>query len=34
MGDGSVVFVSQAITLNQLGALISKSGGEVINFNY
>jgi prepilin-type processing-associated H-X9-DG protein len=34
MGDGSVRFISQAITLNQLGALISKSGDEVIDFDY
>ena len=33
-GDGSVRFVSQTITLNQAAALISKGGGEVINFNY
>ena len=33
-GDGSVRFVSQSITLNQLAALVSKAGGEVINFDY
>lgn len=32
MGDGSVQFVNQAITLNQAAALISRAGGEVINF--
>jgi prepilin-type N-terminal cleavage/methylation domain-containing protein/prepilin-type processing-associated H-X9-DG protein len=33
-GDGSVRFVSASITLSQLGALISKAGGEVIGFDY
>jgi prepilin-type N-terminal cleavage/methylation domain-containing protein len=33
-GDGSVRSVSQAITLTQLAALISKAGGEVISFDY
>ncbi len=34
MGDGSVRFLQQSITLTQLAALISKQGGEVINFDY
>jgi prepilin-type N-terminal cleavage/methylation domain-containing protein len=34
MGDGSVHFINQSITLTQLAALISKAGGEVINFDY
>ena len=34
MGDGSVRFVSQTINLTQAAALISKAGGEVINFDY
>jgi prepilin-type N-terminal cleavage/methylation domain-containing protein len=33
-GDGTVRFVSETITLNQLGSLISKAGGEVIDFDY
>jgi prepilin-type N-terminal cleavage/methylation domain-containing protein/prepilin-type processing-associated H-X9-DG protein len=33
-GDGSVRFVRQTINLDQAAALISKSGGEVINFDY
>jgi len=33
-GDGSVRFVKQSITLTQAAALISKAGGEVINFDY
>jgi prepilin-type processing-associated H-X9-DG protein len=33
-GDGSVRFVKQSITLAQAAALISKAGGEVINFDY
>jgi prepilin-type N-terminal cleavage/methylation domain-containing protein/prepilin-type processing-associated H-X9-DG protein len=34
MGDGSVRFVRASITLDQAAALISKAGGEVINFDY
>jgi prepilin-type N-terminal cleavage/methylation domain-containing protein/prepilin-type processing-associated H-X9-DG protein len=34
MGDGSVRFISQSITLTQAAALISKAGGEVNNFDY
>jgi prepilin-type N-terminal cleavage/methylation domain-containing protein/prepilin-type processing-associated H-X9-DG protein len=34
MGDGSVRFVKASITLNQAAALISKAGGEVIDFDY
>ena len=33
-GDGSVHFVQQTINLNQAAALISKAGGEVLNFDY
>jgi prepilin-type processing-associated H-X9-DG protein len=33
-GDGSVHFLKQTLTLNQAAALISKAGGEVINFDY
>lgn len=33
-GDASVRFVTQSITLAQLGALVSKAGGEVIDFDY
>jgi prepilin-type N-terminal cleavage/methylation domain-containing protein/prepilin-type processing-associated H-X9-DG protein len=34
MGDGSVRFINQSITLEQAAALISKAGGEVIGFDY
>jgi prepilin-type processing-associated H-X9-DG protein len=34
MGDGSVRFINQSITLTQLAALISQAGGEVINFDF
>jgi prepilin-type N-terminal cleavage/methylation domain-containing protein/prepilin-type processing-associated H-X9-DG protein len=34
MGDGSVRFINQSITLTQLAALISKAGGEVINLDF
>ena len=33
-GDGSVRFVLQTLTPSQLSALVSKAGGEVINFDY
>jgi prepilin-type processing-associated H-X9-DG protein len=34
MGDGSVRFLRSTITLTQLAGLISKAGGEVLNFDY
>jgi prepilin-type N-terminal cleavage/methylation domain-containing protein/prepilin-type processing-associated H-X9-DG protein len=34
MGDGSVRFVKASLSLNQAAALISKAGGEVIDFDY
>jgi prepilin-type N-terminal cleavage/methylation domain-containing protein/prepilin-type processing-associated H-X9-DG protein len=34
MGDGSVRFLRSSITLTQAAALISKAGGEVLNFDY
>jgi prepilin-type N-terminal cleavage/methylation domain-containing protein/prepilin-type processing-associated H-X9-DG protein len=33
-GDGSVRFLQAGLTLTQLGALLSRAGGEVINFDY
>jgi prepilin-type N-terminal cleavage/methylation domain-containing protein/prepilin-type processing-associated H-X9-DG protein len=33
-GDGSVRFVKNGITMNQMQALLSRAGGEVINFDY
>jgi prepilin-type N-terminal cleavage/methylation domain-containing protein/prepilin-type processing-associated H-X9-DG protein len=33
-GDGSVRFLQAGLTLNQLGALLSRAGGEVMNFDY
>jgi prepilin-type N-terminal cleavage/methylation domain-containing protein/prepilin-type processing-associated H-X9-DG protein len=34
MGDGSVRFLSQSLSLTQVAVLISKQGGEVITFDY
>jgi prepilin-type N-terminal cleavage/methylation domain-containing protein/prepilin-type processing-associated H-X9-DG protein len=34
MGDGSVRFLRSGLTMNQLSALLSRSGGEVNNFDY
>ena len=34
MGDGSVRFVRSGATLNQMAALLSRSGGEVVDFDY
>jgi prepilin-type processing-associated H-X9-DG protein len=33
-GDGSVRFVKNGLTMNQMQALLSRAGGEVINFDY
>ena len=33
-GDGSVRFVMNGLTMNQMQALLSRAGGEVITFNY
>ena len=33
-GDGSVQFVVNQLTMNQVQALLSRAGGEVINFDY
>jgi prepilin-type N-terminal cleavage/methylation domain-containing protein/prepilin-type processing-associated H-X9-DG protein len=33
-GDGSVRFVIAGLSMNQMSALLSRSGGEVINFGY
>jgi len=33
-GDGSVRFVMSGLTMNQMQALLSRAGGEVISFNY
>jgi prepilin-type N-terminal cleavage/methylation domain-containing protein/prepilin-type processing-associated H-X9-DG protein len=33
-GDGSVQFVRNQLTMNQAQALLSRAGGEIINFNY
>jgi prepilin-type N-terminal cleavage/methylation domain-containing protein/prepilin-type processing-associated H-X9-DG protein len=33
-GDGSVQFVHDGLTMNQAQALLSRAGGEIINFDY
>jgi prepilin-type N-terminal cleavage/methylation domain-containing protein/prepilin-type processing-associated H-X9-DG protein len=33
-GDGSVRFVRNGLTMNQMQALLSRAGGEVLNFDY
>ena len=33
-GDGSVRFLMNGLTMNQMQALLSRAGGEVINFDY
>ncbi len=33
-GDGSVQFVMNQLTMNQVQALLSRAGGEFINFDY
>lgn len=33
-GDASVQFVNNTLTMNQMQALLSRAGGEIINFNY
>jgi prepilin-type N-terminal cleavage/methylation domain-containing protein/prepilin-type processing-associated H-X9-DG protein len=33
-GDGSVRFLQAGLTLNQMAALLSRAGGEVMNFDY
>ncbi len=33
-GDGSVQFVKNQLTMNQVQALLSRAGGEIINFDY
>jgi prepilin-type N-terminal cleavage/methylation domain-containing protein/prepilin-type processing-associated H-X9-DG protein len=33
-GDGSVRFLRNSLTMNQMQALLSRAGGEVINFDY
>jgi prepilin-type N-terminal cleavage/methylation domain-containing protein/prepilin-type processing-associated H-X9-DG protein len=33
-GDGSVRFVTNGLTMNQMRALLSRAGGEVISFDY
>jgi prepilin-type processing-associated H-X9-DG protein len=33
-GDGSVRFVRNGLTMNQMQALLSRAGGEVISFDY
>jgi prepilin-type processing-associated H-X9-DG protein len=33
-GDGSVHFVRNGLTMAQMQALLSRAGGEVINFDY
>jgi prepilin-type N-terminal cleavage/methylation domain-containing protein/prepilin-type processing-associated H-X9-DG protein len=33
-GDGSVRFLQAGLSLNQLAALLSRAGGEVMNFDY
>ncbi len=33
-GDGSVQFVINGLTMSQTQALLSRAGGEIINFNY
>ena len=34
MCDGSVRFVKNGLTMNQMQALLSRAGGEVISFDY
>jgi len=34
MGDGSVRFLRSGATLNQMAALLSRAGGEVVDFDY
>jgi prepilin-type processing-associated H-X9-DG protein len=34
LGDGSVRFLKAGLSTNQMGALLSRAGGEVINFDY
>ena len=34
MGDGSVRFLHAGATLNQMAALLSRAGGEVVDFDY
>jgi prepilin-type N-terminal cleavage/methylation domain-containing protein/prepilin-type processing-associated H-X9-DG protein len=33
-GDGAVQFVINGLTMSQMQALLSRAGGEIINFNY
>jgi prepilin-type processing-associated H-X9-DG protein len=33
-GDGSVRFLSNGLTMNQMQALLSRAGGEVLNFDF
>ena len=33
-GDGSVRFLRAGITMSQMSALLSRAGGEVLNFDY
>jgi prepilin-type N-terminal cleavage/methylation domain-containing protein/prepilin-type processing-associated H-X9-DG protein len=33
-GDGSVLFIRNGLTMNQMQALLSRAGGEVVNFDY
>jgi prepilin-type processing-associated H-X9-DG protein len=33
-GDGSVRLVKNGLTMNQVQALLSRAGGEVISFDY
>jgi len=33
-GDGAVRFLRQTVTLSQIGALVSKAGGEILDFDY
>src|SRR5262249_15298943 len=33
-GDGSVRFLNAGLTLNQMAALLSRAGGEPLNFDY
>ncbi len=33
-GDGSVQFVTNGLAMSQMQALLSRAGGEIINFNY
>jgi prepilin-type N-terminal cleavage/methylation domain-containing protein len=34
MGDGSVLFLKAGLSMTQMAALLSKAGGEVLNFDY